>query len=221
MNLGDRMKAFEDSWKVKFPPRMPIIVRIDGRAFHTYTKGLIKPYHPELHLSMIYAMRLLMLDIGSTIVLGYTQSDEASIFIHTYNKFDTESWFGGEKFKIETVCSSIFTSQFNHQFKLDKLASFDARAFVLPKEEVYNYFLWRQRDCVRNAVLSYAKHKFGHTRIQNKNVTQLIDMIGPEWGQVNQKFVYGTFLHCTGDMSSPLEKFKEEIESSVYFQEES
>lgn len=224
MNLGDRMKAYEDSWKIYFPPRMPIILRIDGRAFHTFTKGFKKPFDREISDAM-YGSLCTLMKAAQGACIGYTQSDEASIFLHTYNKFDTDAWFGGCKQKIESIAASIFTARFNYYFSGDEddnldYANFDCRAFVLPKEEVYNYFLWRYRDCKRNAILSFARHEFGHNECQNKNTTQLLDMIGDKWEDVADEFKNGILKFEDKHTVQPCPNIEGEIFEIVYKQEE-
>lgn len=223
MNLGDRMKAYETAWKQTFPPRMPIIIRIDGRAFHTYTKRSDKPFDRQVHAAMVYAMHDVMNDAQGALI-GYTQSDEASIFLHTYNRFDTEAWFGGEKQKIESIAASIFTAEFNTNDSApdEANAHFDARAFVLPKEEVLNYFTWRMRDCERNAIASFACCSLGHAACQNKNTTQLLEMVDPgNWNKALPSFKFGTFV-IRGASSSGIfsEALKEDINKIIYSQEE-
>lgn len=52
-------------------------------------------------------------------------------------------------------------------------ALFDARAFVLPEDEVVNYFIWRQQDATRNSIQMVAQSVFSHNELQGLNCNEL------------------------------------------------
>ncbi len=95
-SLGDRMKLlYEAPFNHVLPGRLPTIIRLDGKAFHTFTKGMIKPFDE----SLIYFMEGLaayLVESIQTCVMSYTQSDEISLLLHPYKKQETEPWFGGK-----------------------------------------------------------------------------------------------------------------------------
>lgn len=205
-NLGDRMKKYEGVWNsTQLIPRTPIIIRLDGKAFHSYLAPLKgqDPFDHAVHLLMGDTMIYLCQNIQGA-VFGYTQSDEISILLRDWDTFETQQWFGGNKTKIETIAASMATGRFNHQkeamqkfcandfpsislIKQD-FALFDARAFNLPKEEVTNYFIWRQKDAIRNSVSALAQHHFAHKVLQGMKVPLMKDLllssVNIDWNQL-------------------------------------
>ena len=199
--LGDRMKAYENISRIYLPKRLPVIIRVDGRAFHTLTRGFTRPFDKVLHESMWCTAEALCNQIGG-VKLAYTQSDEISLLLTNDDTQETEPWFGNNLQKLVSIASSIATLAFNQYFydtfkawigdpdvepgQLDLLnaydkaimkAQFDARAFVLPPSEVVNYFIWRQQDATRNSIQLVAQSLFPHKELMHKNTDQLQEMI--------------------------------------------
>lgn len=177
MKLSDRMKDRESVSQNKLIKKMPVIIRIDGRAFHTFTKYL-KPFDISIMDVMCMAAIETMREIAGC-KASYVQSDEASFLLTDYETNETDCWFGYNTQKLTSVSSSIFTAHFNkfdHLFN-NKLATFDSRAFNLQKEDVPNYFLWRARDCHRNSILSFAQQFFSQKQLQNKKLADLHEML--------------------------------------------
>lgn len=179
-SLGDRMKEYEDAYRTKLPRRMPVIIRLDGKAFHTWTKGLDLPFDDTFMSMMAVTMKYVVDNIQGA-VFAYSQSDEMSILLRNYDSLTTDPWYDNNIQKIVSVAASLATAKFNqlgHEF-LDnpKLAHFDARAFLLPKEEVVNYFVWRQQDATRNSIRAVAHHYLGHSAILGKNNNEVQDML--------------------------------------------
>ena len=181
MDLGDRMKGYEKAYKISMPERMPVIVRIDGKAFHTVTRGMEKPFDERMTALMSSTAQRLVSEMQNA-VLAYVQSDEISILMTNYKKRDTDSWFGNSIQKIASVSAGIATYQFNKDanildLNLSSLVTFDSRAFVLPKEEVANYFIWRQQDATRNSIQSLGQSVIGHKKIQGLNNKQVQEVL--------------------------------------------
>src|SRR5271166_1882089 len=183
-SLGDRMKVFEGAYRIGLPIRMPVIIRVDGKAFHTYTAGCKKPFDAGLMECMnLTAMELCKELQGCQ--MAYVQSDEISLLLTNYQTFDTQSWFDNNLQKMVSVAASIagvtFTMNSDKVWGFDEYyglpiqrpAYFDARAWVLPKEEVTNYFLWRQQDATRNSVQMLAHSLYSHKQLNNKNSSEL------------------------------------------------
>ncbi len=110
--LGDRMKNYENVTRIYLEPKKPIIVRIDGRAFHTYTKGFIKPFDDIMIASMEKTLQTLCEEVGG-VLFGYTQSDEITLVLGDWQKDNTQSFFNGNILKIASVTASIATLAFN------------------------------------------------------------------------------------------------------------
>ena len=93
-SLGNRMKEYERASEVRLTRRLPMIVRLDGRAFHSWTKksGCIRPFDHDLMAMMAGLTKYLCEEIGGA-VLGYTQSDEVSVLVHDDQTIDAQAWF--------------------------------------------------------------------------------------------------------------------------------
>ena len=115
-SLGDRMKEnYENRAKTYLVRRMPVIIRLDGKAFHTFTKGLKKPYDEIFHNTMNATMKYLCENIQGC-KLGYTQSDEITLLLTDYDTLDTDAWFGYNVQKMCSVSASMATMAFNKFF---------------------------------------------------------------------------------------------------------
>jgi tRNA(His) 5'-end guanylyltransferase len=195
-DLGDRMKRnFEDRTRYMLPRRTYAIIRLDGKSFHTYTKGLDKPFDEGLMEDTDNAI-IAMLPQVQGAVFAYTQSDEISILLTDFNEVNTSAWFDGNIQKITSVASSILTAEFNKLrfkrwiglgeisvpalFGVDEpsLATFDARVFTIPdRTEVMNYFIWRNQDCSRNSISMVAQYHFSHKQLQGKTTKDKLQML--------------------------------------------
>ena len=173
-SLGDRMKKYENVWRFYLPIRTPLIIRIDGKAFHTFTKNMERPFDHTFMNVMHETTKILCEKIDGC-KLAYTQSDEISLLLTDYENFETQAWFDKNLQKIVSVSASIASAVFNKIF--EPYVFFDSRTFVLPKEEVCNYFIWRQKDATRNSILSIGQSKFSHKELQNKSCNQIQDML--------------------------------------------
>ena len=217
-SLGDRMKKYEGVPKTALMRRNPVIIRIDGKAFHTFTRGFQRPFDNILIESMQETMKYLCENIQGC-KLGYCQSDEISLLLTDYENINTAAWFDYEVQKMCSIAASMATLAFNrafgervdeeygyieseamfpsleketfrqiekeyeaHQKALNKGAMFDARCFSIPKEEVCNYFIWRQQDATRNSIQMVGQANFSHKELQNKSCDKIQDMLMLEKG---------------------------------------
>ena len=173
-SLTDRMKNYEDVTRDYFTRRTPIIIRLDGCSFSTWTKNLDRPFDPRMSNIMQKTVKAVMPRIQGC-VFAFSQSDEISLFLRDYDTLTTESWFGANRQKIVSVSASMITAHFNQEAAKMGLppAYFDARAFILPKEEVVNYFIYRQHDGLRNSVSMQAQSVLGHKACHGKKVPEL------------------------------------------------
>lgn len=202
-DLGTRMKEFyEGVPKTKLMRRVPVAIRIDGKAFHTFTRGFQKPFDSILMTSMQETMKYLCENIQGC-VFGYTQSDEITLILIDYQKFTSSAWFDYEVQKVCSIAASMATMAFNKFFTknvnyfemthehddtineycttlvnaAEKGATFDARCFNIPKEEVANLVYWRQLDAMRNSVQMVGQANFSHKELQNKSCNDIQDML--------------------------------------------
>lgn len=210
--LGTRMKEFyEGIPKTRLVRRMPVAIRLDGKAFHTFTRGFEKPFDEVLGESMRETMKYLCENIQGC-VLGYTQSDEITLILQDYKELTTDAWFDYEVQKLCSISASMATMAFNKFFAknvdnylfdtgelgnvpeelsdigktymkaIKKGAMFDARCFNIPKEEVCNLIYWRQLDATRNSIQMVGQANFSHKELQNKSCNMIQEMLFAEKG---------------------------------------
>lgn len=200
-SLVDRMKGYEEAVGSKVLRRTPVIIRVDGKAFHTFTKRITPetdPLHQEGHFSqsLHHVMTRTAAEVCremQNVVLAYTQSDEISFLLKDWNNYDTQQWFDGKVQKIASVAASMTTAYFNNFWDVSfnddtpARAFFDARVYNVPHHDVDNYFIWRQKDMLRNSVNYIARQYFSHKQRHGKVVWQIIEMLskekGVEWGE--------------------------------------
>ena len=191
-NLGDRMKEnYENRARTQLLRRTPVIIRLDGKAFHTFTKDFDKPFDDIIIKTMQQTMLALCKSIQGC-VLGYTQSDEITLVLNDYAKLETSAWFDYDVQKVCSVSASIATLEFNNNYTqilqrknifppdfraLVRGALFDSRCFNIPKEEVVNCILWRQQDAIRNSINSVGQANFLHKELQGLSTKQVLDKL--------------------------------------------
>jgi tRNA(His) guanylyltransferase len=196
--IGDRMKGqYEVRAQTHLPRRTFTIVRLDGKAFHTYTRGCEKPFDPNLSNAMINAAGVLCGEAQGC-CFAYVQSDEVSLLLTDFATTQTDAWFDGNVQKIVSVAASIMTAHFNN-LRPGKVALFDARAFTIPdRTEVENYFIWRQQDCVRNSIAGLAQAHFSHRQLHGLDTKQMQELLfqekGINWALVRPAFKNGVLV---------------------------
>ena len=197
MRLGDRIKKYEKTFYHSALKRMPLMIRVDGRAFHTFTKGMRKPFDSEFMTAMVYAATNVALDMQG-FKAAYIQSDEATFCLTDYDTLETEGWFNYELPKVISISASMMTLFFNKALPADKVAVFDSRAFTLPKEDVVNAFLWRAKDWERNSLQMYCRSIFSHKELHKKKREDMHEMLyqaGRNWTtDLSEGERNGTFL---------------------------
>lgn len=200
MKLSDRMKNYEDAFRNYLPPRMPSILRIDGRAFHTLLKGASKPFDYQFAEVMDVIGLALMKEI-STARFGYLQSDEISFLLIDYNRFDSQQWFGGNVQKMASVSASMAGSRFTRWRNSSTLVSFDSRVFAIPERDVTNYFIWRQRDWERNSLFMLARQHYSHAELLNRGGSEVHEMLARKdinWNDLEPKWKRGRVVTKDG-----------------------
>lgn len=188
MTLGDRMKGYEAVSRTRLVPKMPVMLRLDGKAFHTFTRGMERPYDARFHRCMWDAAKALCAELQGARI-AYVQSDEITVLLVDYDRPAQQAWFDYELQKMVSVSASIATAAFNLALRSHfpdaeefGTALFDSRAWNLPLEEVGNCFIWRQQDASRNSVSMLAQSKFSHKQLHGKNTSEMQDMLMKEHG---------------------------------------
>ena len=220
--LGTRMKKFyENRTRILLPRRTYTILRLDGKCFSQFTRGLQRPFDAGLMNDMDETACYLCKNIQGA-KFAFVQSDEINILVTDFETHQTDAWFDGNIQKIVSVAASMATSKFNQlrwiRYVNDrynnskdeiswvwfmdaaklKLAEFDARTFTIPADyEVENYFIWRQNDCVRNSISSVAQSLYNHKELNGKNMSEQQDMIhekGKNWNKFTPMEKRGRFV---------------------------
>lgn len=222
-DIGDRIKAnYENRARYELTRRVPVIIRLDGKAFHSFTKRFEKPFDDRFIDCMVHAAT-----VASKWMQGfkaaYVQSDEVSFLLTDYDSLQTDAWFGYNKSKIESVSSSMMTAAFNREIGLDKDAHFDARSFNIPREEVVNYFLWRAKDWERNSLAMLCQTYFSHNQLHGKSRKEQHDMlysIGRNWtndltlAQKNGTWIFRSGI--TSDIQPDYSQISDRLSSLIY-----
>lgn len=244
--LGDRMKEFyEDRTRIKLPRRTYTIIRIDGKAFHTYTKGLERPFDDGLIEDMNNTTAYLCKNIQG-VKFGYVQSDEISLVLTDFDDLSTHAWFDNNLQKMVSIAASMATAKFNqlrtlrrmtefHDYEImrvveeTKLAMFDARAFQIPFiGEVENYFIWRQQDAVRNSISSVAQSLYSPRELHGVKTDQMQELIfqkGINWNDYPTRQKRGSVIRkfdvelTNGDVTYTRSKWREDSDTPIFTQD--
>lgn len=239
--LGDRMKNnYEIRTKQFLTRRTPTVIRLDGKTFKTYTRGLNKPFDEGLIEDMQLTTQFLCQNVQGC-KLGYTQSDEITLVLTDYDKLTSDAWFDYNVQKMTSVAASMATAKFN-QLRQNRLFSgvdelqecdvqtrigdatlafFDARVFQIPeKEEVINCLIWRQRDAERNSIQMLAQSLFSHNELHKKNTSELQEMCfqkGHNWNDLDVSKKRGSLIlkntYVNGNIFPP-------TDNSMFFEDE-
>lgn len=201
MTLGDRIKKYEKISDYHLTPKSCVFIRVDGKSFHTYTRGFGRPFDDTIIDSMNYAASKTAEEM-SGVKLAYAQSDECTFMLTDFDNLETQGWFDYSLNKLVSISASMFTAFFNESIRIKMgeykyPAFFDSRAFVVPKDDAANVFIWRQRDWERNSILMYAQSIFSHRELQNKKVPDIHEMLyskGLNWANLDPIYKNGSFL---------------------------
>ncbi|MEU3063643.1 tRNA(His) guanylyltransferase Thg1 family protein [Streptomyces subrutilus] len=179
--LGDRMKRYEAAYRTVLPRRTYTILRLDGRAFHTYLRDAEKPFDTGFIADMGAVAEALCAEAAGA-ALAYAQSDEISLLLTDFATAGTEPWFGGVVAKQLSVSASLATAVLGER-RPGRRALFDARVFTLSDPvEVAHYFRWRQRDAVRNSISMAAQAHFPHERLHRVSTGAMQELLWSEAG---------------------------------------
>jgi tRNA(His) 5'-end guanylyltransferase len=173
--------------------RIPVIIRLDGNAFHTLTKKFDKPFDKDFQMAMKQTAIHLCEKIQGA-KCAYVQSDEISVLLTDFDRFVTEPWFNYEQSKVESISAGMASVYFALSFAY---GVFDSKARNYPKEEVCNYFHARQLDWIRNSILMYTSSVYSHKEMQNKNQKDMHEMLHAKnmnWAKLPLSWKNGIFI---------------------------
>lgn len=211
--FSTRMKAYENVTRLHLTPRSYVLCRIDGRSFHSYLKGCVRPFDNGV-IEDMDATAIYLCENVQNAKLGYVQSDEITLLLCDFETYGTSQFFDGNIQKISSIVASMATARFNQLrfrrytsennsplWETDSvpLATFDCRCWVVPSQwEAANAFIWRNQDCARNSLSMVAQSKFSHKELQGKNGPAMHEMLhnaGVNWatdytdGQKNGRLI--------------------------------
>lgn len=219
--LPERMKRYEAVTDTTLTRRTPVIIRVDGKAFHTLTRGMARPFDKKFAKCMTETAMALVSKIQGA-KLAYSQSDEVSVLLSDFDTIQTDAWLGYRVQKMVSIAASIATAAFTEEFRfyfpdrVEAMPLFDARAFSLPHDEVVNYFVWRQRDAVRNSILATAQHRFSHSEMQGISCERLQARLytehGVNWNDTETRFKRGFCALPDGDVDWEIPTFTQDRE---------
>lgn len=220
-NLGDRMKRYENSFNIILPQRLPIIARLDGRAFHSFTRSCKKPFDEKL-INALNKTGISLCEEIQGAQIAFLQSDEISVLVHGYKKLNSQSWFDNRLQKMLSVSAGIasatMTIESEKVFGKIKPAVFDSRAFVMPESEVCNAFIFRQNDWTRNSVQMVARSYFSQKECHGKNNSQLQDMIhakGQNWNDLPTHLKRGRCIVKKAYEVGGIIRYKWEVDNDI------
>lgn len=209
-DLGDRMKNnYENRTRFYLPRRTYTMFRVDGKAFHSYTRGCQRPYDTDLMDAMDQTAKALCEGIQGARI-AFVQSDEITVLTTDFDDKQTEAWFDGNLQKMCSLSAAMATAAFirerllqysninDMQYCLSKLKQpiFDSRVWTIPdRSEVANGFIWRQQDAIRNSISMAAQAQFSHKQLDGKSCNEMQEMLwqqkGINWSEYPDGFKNG------------------------------
>ena len=195
------MKEYEGCTGVRMLPMLPTFARVDGRAFHTFTAGMRRPYDVRMSTAMTETAKRLAKETNA--IMAYTQSDEITLAWFS-SDIKSQIWFDGRHSKMVSQTAALATLFF-YRACLDlmpeyaeKFPSFDSRVWQVPNTaEGANVFLWREWDATKNSISMAAHSVYGHKQILSKNSSDKQEMLfqkGINWNDYPSFFKRGTYI---------------------------
>jgi tRNA(His) guanylyltransferase len=200
--LGDRMKLYEGAEAGRrLMPLLPALARIDGRAFHSFTRGMCRPFDAMFSSAMLETTIALVRDTGAC--MGYTQSDEITLAWHSGNP-KSQIYFDGRVSKMVSQLAAHATLIFYRLIVermpeyAERVPTFDARVWNVPnRTEGANVFLWREWDATKNSLSMAASAYYSHKELHGKNGKEKHDMLhaaGVNWNDYPTMFKRGCYV---------------------------
>jgi tRNA(His) 5'-end guanylyltransferase len=192
--LGDVQKKYENISRTKLMPNLPVLARLNGRAFHTVLKTAAKPFDEHFVRAMQITSQVLLNDFNAS--LSYTQSDEITLYWPALDTFD------GNIQKLCSTMAGMASVVFNQEYvkyapKLQVIPMFDCRVWQVPTAQIAaENFLWREHDARKNSINMLANSKFSSVELEGistKERLQMLESKGIIWGYLPDQYKRGTF----------------------------
>lgn len=185
--LQERMLEYEDCTCAPLSNNTPIILRVDGRAFHTFTRRFEKPFDMQF-VNMMNGIGIALCKEIMNAKIAYLQSDEISILI--YGGIFSDNWFGNKPQKMVSVSASLASTVATYMamaMDIRTPITFDSRVFAVPEKDVCNYFVWRQRDWERNSLQMVCRSHYSQKQMtgkSNSDMHELLHKKGVNWNDL-------------------------------------
>lgn len=208
--MGDLHKQFEAQQTThKLMPGLPVVARLDGRSFHSFTKTMARPYDANLAQCMLETACYLVRETHADI--AYRQSDEITL-VWANQDVTKEMLFGGKTHKLLSVLAAMATAKFNQAVgqhlpaQAHKLPVFDCRVYQYPTLALAaETLVWREADAIRNSLSMLAQAHFSHQQLQGKSTTAMTEMLaqkGITWKDMPTVFKRGVFVQKTQELKT-------------------
>lgn len=182
--FANRMRSMQQSSDSRLPENGYSILQLDGKAFHTWTKGLDIPFDAKFVRSMDEVAALLAQKI-SNVKFAYVQSDEISLLLTDFENEGTQPHYANRIQKVVSTSAGLASAYMTRAFPEKPFAVFDARFFSAPdKELVKDWFVWRQADGIKNSVRAVGYARFTSKELEHKNTKDVREMLaeaGDPW----------------------------------------
>lgn len=207
MSISDRCKEYEELTESKLIRKLPTFARLDGRAFHSFTKGMKRPFDERLHFCMKETAKALIEEFHP--LIAYTQSDEISLYYHYEDDTSetTKMPFNGRIQKLvsnlagfasSTFCRLVASSEAEFAKRVEKTPCFDCRIWQVPtKGDAYEVFVWREDDATKNSITMAAQTLYSPKQLHKKDSNDKQEMLfqkGINWNDYPAHFKRGIFL---------------------------
>lgn len=197
LRFADKMRDMQQSSDFRLPENSYIILQLDGKAFHTWTRGLKVPFDSRF----VDGMNEVALKVASTVSnirFGYVQSDEINLVMTDLGSERTQPYHANRVQKIVSTSAGLASAVMSRLFPDKDFAVFDARMFVAPTvEDVTDWFNWRQTDAIKNSVRAVGYARFSHKDLMGKNTQEVREMLaelGDPWEAYSDGEKFGRMI---------------------------
>jgi len=222
--LASRMKEYEGASRTRLLRRVPVIIRVDGKSFHTFCNSMKRPFDERLIECMWAAAKHLCRNVQGC-QLAYVQSDEISLLLTDWDRFETQSWFDYRVQKMASVAAGLATvcffqsylEWFGPKYSL-RMPCFDARVANYPRHDVANYFVWRQLDWIRNSVHMVGRAHFSAKELHNCHSGMVQEMLlekGVSWTDLPGHLKHGACIVRESTVVDEVERWKWVVDKNL------
>lgn len=182
--LAKRAKEYQAVYDFRLPLKTYAILQLDGKAFHTFTRGMERPFDERFMNAMNQTAVAVLKEISNA-NFAYVQSDEINILVTDFAKEETEAYFANRINKVVSTAASVASVTMSKLYPEKEMVTFDARFFAVPtKHAVWEFFLWRQVDAIKNSIQLVAQSTFTKRELfkqKSEQLKQMLTKAGISW----------------------------------------